>query len=162
MVLQSPVAVRGVEMLYAEPIIVNFSNLGFTFNPDSRNRRSIGFAPDGRVGVIEVIGKKVCASASLLISSGSARDSMMWSAVCVGALATAVEVDTDMSLWVGEAIQFGCRDKAWESSRLFRANRVTLRFYPVDAVLLTVEADRVGPVFSANDTSRLLRKKSVR
>lgn len=127
-------------MLSQEYGKATFGKLDFCFEESSLptgESRLIGFAPNGRVGIVEFLSGTSESKASLLISASKDRDVELWSALCVSTFSGALGVD--LAGWVGSQLHQHGAMEHWEVSHPFGTAHVTVTFYPVDSVLVTVE-----------------------
>lgn len=116
-----------------------FSVLGFTFCEveGSSGVQLVGFAPDGRVGIVEVESPEE-ERISLLLSVDRTSGARAWSAVCVSSLAQALGVD--FTSWLGDHVRRRSCTRSWSVARRFEGRRVSAAFFPADTLLITVEA----------------------
>lgn len=127
-------------MTEGESLRRSFGELEFRFEnstvPDGECRL-VGFAPEGRVGVIEVLETDDESRFSLLLSATLDRNMEFWSAACVAALAVTLRVD--FPGWLGDQIRRRGRRHPWSTTRLFGDVVVSATFYPIDSVLVTIQ-----------------------
>ncbi|HEX2765754.1 MAG TPA: hypothetical protein VHR55_03840 [Candidatus Limnocylindria bacterium] len=118
----------------------SFGRLDFSFedtNTRLGERRLVGFAPRGRVGVVELLERDGTAKVSLLVSGSSDGAAMSWAAACVATLASWLGVD--FSSWLASQIRARGLEENWSAARRFGPATVSATVFPVDAVLICVE-----------------------
>lgn len=143
-------------MTKIESCRVTFGQLDFWFEESVLSTgqcQLIGFAPQGRVGIVEFLEIDDASKVSLLVSADSDRNTELWSAICVGTLA--VMLNVDFPGWLGTQMRRRGVIRPWSTARRFGAARVSAAFYPLDTMLVTVRtpATRSAPSVGERDPS---------
>jgi hypothetical protein len=150
-------------MYTAESLLLNFAELDYTFQESTLptgESRVVGFAPEDRVGIVEIVGTPQSSRVSLLVSLSADDASTFWTAACVGSLASTVGIE--FGEWLGDQLRLGGLASPWCATRTFGDRVVTASFYPFDSILISVERSVGVQDSSAREILRFSRRNNSR
>ena len=124
----------------ADSVRVTFGALDFAFSePGSHSDvQLVGFAPEGRTGIVEVTDQPDKTKVSLLLSIDRNPRNRVWSAMCVSSLVQALDVE--FAGWLGHHVRRLGYTDVWSATRAFGRRKVSAEFFPADTLLITVDA----------------------
>ena len=114
-----------------------FSRLGFDFGASGEDEPLVGFATDGRVGVVEITDNPLMRISLLISSDRSDPRNEYWSAACLATVSAAVRAD--FVRWLRSELMERGSETDWACQRSSDRFRISAEFHPLDVVLLTVE-----------------------
>jgi hypothetical protein len=152
-------------MIELERCRSTFGELAFWFSDSkvsAKEGRLIGFAPQGRVGVVEFQELGETTRTSLLVSASVDHKAECWAALCVATLAAMLRVE--FCSWLAAQMRTRGLVQSWSIAETFGTATVSAAFFPIDIVLITVETPRAVQTRSARkgDTCGFARRSRSR